>query len=79
LVNSFSEITLDIAKKLKLDLPKFERDRLLANTAIEEDIQLAQKLGIAGTPTFVMSSKNFSGVVQLSDIESQLANYDKGS
>jgi protein-disulfide isomerase len=73
------DLYLDIAKKLKLDLPKFERDRLLANTSIEEDIQLAQKLGIAGTPTFVMSSKNFSGVVQLSDIESQLANYDRGS
>ncbi|MBL1200605.1 MAG: DsbA family protein [Nostoc sp. GBBB01] len=68
------DLYLDIAKKLKFDLQKFERDRLLANTAIEQDIQLAQKLGIAGTPTFVMSSKNFSGVVQLSDIESQLAN-----
>lgn len=71
------DLYLDIAKKLKLDLPKFERDHLLANTTIEEDIQLAQKLGIPGTPTFVMSSKNFSGVVQLSDIESQLADAEK--
>src|SRR5689334_7016302 len=37
---------LDIAKKLNLDLQKFERDRLLANTAFGQDIQLAQKLGI---------------------------------
>ncbi|MBH8564207.1 thioredoxin domain-containing protein [Nostoc sp. CENA67] len=67
------DLYLDIAKKLNLDLQKFQRDRLLANTAIGQDIQLAQKLGIAGTPTFVMNSKNFSGAVQLSDIESKLA------
>lgn len=67
------DLYLDIAKKLNLDLQKFERDRLLANTAIEQDIKLAQKLGIAGTPTFVMNSKNFSGAVQISDIESKLA------
>ncbi|BAZ47774.1 DSBA oxidoreductase [Nostoc sp. NIES-4103] len=67
------DLYLDIAKKLNLDLQKFQGDRLLANTAIGQDIQLAQKLGIAGTPTFVMNSKNFSGAVQLSDIESKLA------
>ncbi|QSJ15038.1 DsbA family protein [Nostoc sp. UHCC 0702] len=67
------DLYLDIAKKLNLDLQKFQRDRLLANTAIGQDIQLAQKLGIAGTPTFVMNSKNFSGAVQVSDIESKLA------
>ncbi len=68
---------LDIAKKLNLDLPKFQSDRLIANTAIEQDIQLAKKLGIAGTPFFVMNSQNFSGAVQLSEIEGKLANANK--
>lgn len=64
---------LDIAKKLDLDLEKFNSDRRLADTAISEDIQLAQKLGVAGTPFFVMNSKTFSGGIQLSDVESKLA------
>ncbi|MFN6572553.1 DsbA family protein [Dendronalium sp. ChiSLP03b] len=73
------DLYLDIAKKLNLNLPKFERDRLLANTAIGQDIQLAKKLGIAGTPSFVMNSQNFSGAVQLSDIESKLADTNNNS
>jgi protein-disulfide isomerase len=64
---------LDIAKKLDLDLEKFNSDRLLADTAIGEDIQLAQKLGVAGTPFFVLNSKTFSGGIQLSDVEAKLA------
>ncbi|WGV27018.1 DsbA family protein [Halotia branconii] len=68
---------LDIAKKLNLDLEKFKSDRLIANAAIDQDIQLAQKLGIAGTPFFVMNSPNFSGAVQLSDIEGKLTDTSK--
>ncbi|MBE9034235.1 DsbA family protein [aff. Roholtiella sp. LEGE 12411] len=65
---------LDIAKNLDLDLAKFQRDRILAAPAIGKDIQLAEKLGVSGTPFFIMNSPAFSGVVQLSDIESILAN-----
>ncbi|MBD2503974.1 DsbA family protein [Anabaena azotica] len=64
---------LDIAKKLDLDLEKFNSDRPLADAAITQDIQLAQTLGVAGTPFFVMNSKTFSGGIQLSDVESKLA------
>ncbi|BAY08677.1 DsbA family protein [Calothrix sp. NIES-2098] len=68
---------LDTAKSLNLDLDKFKSDAFGANSlaekAIAQDVQLAEKLGIAGTPFFVMNSKNFSGVVQLSNIESILA------
>ncbi|MEA5606216.1 DsbA family protein [Nostoc sp. UHCC 0252] len=60
---------LDIATKLNLDLGKFKRDLTLATPAITKDIQLAQKLGVAGTPFFVINSPTFSGVVQLPDIE----------
>ncbi|MBW4688692.1 MAG: thioredoxin domain-containing protein [Komarekiella atlantica HA4396-MV6] len=65
---------LDIAKNLNLDLAKFERDRTLAAPAIEKDIQLAEKLGVSGTPFLIMNSPVLSGVVQLSDIESIFAN-----
>ncbi len=68
---------LDIAKKLNLDLEKFQRDRPIANSAIEQDMQLATKLRIAGTPFFVMNSPNFSGALQLSDIEAKLADANK--
>jgi DSBA-like thioredoxin domain len=46
---------LEIAQNLNLDLEKFERDRTLTNNAIAPDIQLAEKLGISGTPFFVMN------------------------
>jgi protein-disulfide isomerase len=65
---------LDIAKKLNLDLEKFESDRKLANPAIIQDIQLADKLGIIGTPFLVINSENYTGAVQASEIEKKLAN-----
>lgn len=61
------------AKALNLDLEKFDRDRKIADAAIEEDIRLAETLGLSGTPFFVMNGESFSGAVQLSDIENILA------
>ncbi|MBD2451362.1 thioredoxin domain-containing protein [Nostoc sp. FACHB-152] len=65
---------LDIAKKLNLDLQKFNSDRKLAITAIGQDIQLAEKLGIMGTPFLVIKSENYTGAIQASEIENRLAN-----
>ena len=74
------ELYLDIAQTLNLDLEKFNSDRKIATTAIEEDINLARKFDIAGTPFFAMSSldnsnnkgQTFSGAIQLSDLEKVL-------
>ncbi|MEJ6486536.1 thioredoxin domain-containing protein [Nostoc punctiforme UO1] len=63
---------LDIAKKLNLDLGKFKRDLTIATPAITKDIQLAEKLGVSGTPFFIINSPTFSGVAQLVDIENIL-------
>ncbi len=61
------------AKSLNLDLEKFEEDKAKADRAIEEDIQLAQTLGLSGTPFFVLKGEAFSGDVKLSDLERALA------
>jgi protein-disulfide isomerase len=72
---------LDIAENLNLDLEKFKRDRQsraltgetsYADTAIEKDIQLAERLGLSGTPFFVMNGQTLSGALQLSDMENVL-------
>ncbi|MBD2203433.1 thioredoxin domain-containing protein [Calothrix sp. FACHB-1219] len=69
---------IDTAESLHLDLEKFKNDAFgannLAEKAIAKDILLADKLGIDGTPFFVINSQKFSGVVQLSNIEKILAN-----
>ncbi len=60
-----------IARDLNLDLEQFNRDRQsdAALFAIEQDIQLAQTLGIQGTPFFIMNEETFSGAIPLSQIE----------
>lgn len=64
---------LNIAQNLNLDLEKFKRDRTNADSVIASDIQLAEKLGISGTPFFLMNGATFSGAVQVSDMEEILA------
>ncbi len=63
------------AQTLGLDMVRFERDRTSPRVteAIAQDVQMAEKLGINGTPFFVFNGKVFSGVVQLSDLEAMLA------
>ncbi|MDB9458558.1 DsbA family protein [Dolichospermum circinale CS-1225] len=60
---------LDTAKKLKLNLTKFASDRKLAIKPIQNDLLLAQKLGLGGTPSFIITSQNFSGPVKLTEVE----------
>ncbi|NEP14122.1 MAG: thioredoxin domain-containing protein [Symploca sp. SIO2C1] len=71
------ELYLDIAQTLNLDLEQFNRDRNLADTAIQQDIQLAAKIGLSGTPSFIIQSETFSGAVQLSALEKVLASTNK--
>jgi protein-disulfide isomerase len=71
------ELYLATAKSLNLDLEKFEQDRAIADSAIEQDIRLAEALGLSGTPFLVMNGEAFSGDVQLSDLENALARVSK--
>lgn len=71
------EFYLATAKNLNLDLEKFNRDRKNAEAAIQEDIRLAETLGLQGTPFLVMNSEAFNGAVQLSDLEQALERVKK--
>jgi protein-disulfide isomerase len=61
----------ETAKKLGLDLAKFNSDRAskAADDAIKQDTQIAEKLGISGTPFFIMNGNTLSGAVELSELE----------
>ncbi|NER24503.1 MAG: thioredoxin domain-containing protein [Symploca sp. SIO1C2] len=69
------EFYLELAQTLNLDLELFDRDRnsKAADAAIQQDLQLAAKLELSGTPSFLIQSEKFSGAVQLSAIEKVLA------
>ncbi|MBE9129588.1 thioredoxin domain-containing protein [Coleofasciculus sp. LEGE 07092] len=59
------------AKALNLDIEQFNSDRnsAAAEAAIQNDIQLAENLGIGGTPFFVMNGETFTGAIQLAEME----------
>jgi len=61
-----------IAKRLSLDLARFERDRARAIPAIQPDIDLAEALGLSGTPVLVMNGEVLTGAVALTDLEAVL-------
>src|SRR6478672_2016086 len=75
------EFYVATAKSLNLDLEKFESDRNseTAKAAIQKDIELAQVLGVGGTPFFVMNDETFAGAVQLTDFENVLGRVSKVS
>lgn len=62
------------AQELGLDIEKFNDDRNStdAQAAIQWDIRLADKLGLNGTPFFLMNDQIFSGVVEYSKLEALL-------
>ena len=69
------ELYVEIAESLNLDLEKFNRDRssIEAETAVNNDIQLARQLELTGTPTFILNGELFSGALSLTDFEEKLA------
>jgi len=73
------ELYGSIAQKLNLKLDKFNTDRNspAAEAAIQKDVQLAQSLGIRGTPFFIMNDQIFSGAIELAEMEKILASVSK--
>jgi protein-disulfide isomerase len=74
--NAFYQET---AKKLGLDMAKFDRDRssAAAKSAVEADVKLARSLELNGTPTFIMNGQLFSGAVPVEEFEKRLAVQEK--
>jgi len=72
---------LELANNLKLDIPKFNRDRQReeAKAAVKKDFELGKSLGVRGTPSFVMNGVFFSGVPNVSDLEALLAQIKAGN
>lgn len=66
------------AKSLNLDLKRFDRDRANAEAAIQQDIDLGKKLGLTGTPFFVMNGETLTGLSSVDDLEQALAEVTKG-
>ncbi|MGK7942145.1 MAG: DsbA family protein [Crocosphaera sp.] len=66
---------LDLANNLNLDIEQFNRDRKgkEAEIAIQQDIELALKIGLQGTPFFVFNGQFFSGSIPLSTLEKALS------
>jgi protein-disulfide isomerase len=69
------DLYIQAAKYLGLDLAKFEQDRKSqeATAAIQKDMELAKKIGVSGTPFFVMGEDTFSGAVTISFLEDKLS------
>ncbi len=63
------EFYLELAKSLNLNLEKFKSDRNKASQEIIKDIEIANKLGIKGTPYFIMNGEMFFGSLKLEDFE----------
>jgi predicted DsbA family dithiol-disulfide isomerase len=61
---------LDLARRLKLDVARFEKDLDLPETRarIEAESNLATKLGVQGTPTFFLNGRKIHGAMTLEDL-----------
>jgi protein-disulfide isomerase len=65
-----------VAQDLRLNISQFDQDRNgeSAASAIQQDINLAEKLKVDGTPFFVINGQVVEGIARLEDFESILEN-----
>ncbi len=68
---------IETATKLRLDLNKFNADRKLADDFIVQDFKLGRKLGVDGTPTFIMNGEVVTGAASIADLEKAFAQVSK--
>lgn len=69
---------ISTAQALNLDLNRFnkERNSSAARLAIEQDMQLANEIGVDGTPTLIMNGQVLKGNVLISDLEKLISKND---
>lgn len=68
------DLYLEAASELGLDMVRFNADRKsqAADQAVKSDIDLAEGLGITGTPFFLMNESTFSGLVDATVLQQKL-------
>ena len=74
------ELYLEIANNLKLDIPRFNRDRQSkeAKDTVKKEFELGKSLGVRGTPSFVVNGIFLSGVPNEKDLEDLVAQIKAG-
>ena len=74
------EFYLELAKTLKLDVDRFNRDRKSeeAKAAIKRDFELGKSLGVRGTPSFVVNGIFLSGAPNVKELEELVAQIKAG-
>jgi len=72
--NLGDKLFVSIAKELNLDLNKFKTDRTSEESfkVVEEDLMLASKFGVMGTPFLVIDGEVFSGEISVKALETFL-------
>lgn len=71
------EFYLRLAQQLKLDIKRFKADYAAADNSIVADYSLGRKLGVNGTPSFVLNGEFFTGIATVEDMEKILARVPK--
>ena len=68
------ELYVALAEELSLDLEQFDRDRQSPEieAAISQDRQLADELGLTGTPVFFLNEETLTGAIELTELEAAL-------
>jgi protein-disulfide isomerase len=66
---------LAVAKEVGFDMPRLEKDMDSpeVKTTIEEDMKLADLLGVSGTPTYVIGDEVVVGAVGLDELKKKLS------
>ncbi|MCS6814352.1 MAG: thioredoxin domain-containing protein [Cyanobacteria bacterium] len=72
------DLYIALARQLHLDEQRFNADRVSqrAAQAIQSDMQLGDRLGIQGTPFFLMNGVPFAGAISLDELEARLAQFE---
>jgi protein-disulfide isomerase len=66
---------LAVAKDVGFDMPRIEKDMASdeVKTTIDEDMKLADALGVNGTPSYVVGSEVVVGAVGLDSLKEKIA------
>jgi protein-disulfide isomerase len=70
---------LDLARELGADIPRLQKEmeKPQVRLALEESVQLADSLGLTGTPSYVIGDEVVVGAVGYEELKGRIANVRK--